>query len=142
MSAEADLALHIATTLGGPYVYGSNVREGPVRKPSDDAVPGAVPHACVFCISTGGLDDIPFADGGAKTAEKRFTVQIWVRSEPLAYDDGATLAQAVFDAVDKTPPAGYFEARALASQPAYVRMDDTDHHEWSINVLLRRSVGV
>lgn len=142
MTVESDLAAHIATVLGAPYVYGANVREGPVRKPTDGVATGSVPHECVFCVGTGGLDDQAYADGGAKTAEKRFTVQIWVRSEPLAYDDGKALADAVFDAVDKTPPAGYFECRALASQAAYVRLDDTDHHEWSINVLLRQSVGV
>jgi hypothetical protein len=141
VTVEADIAAEITTNLGVGFTLGGNVRTGPVRKPTDDqTITGAVPHKCIFCLGTGGIDDVPFIDGGAKGAEQRLTVQVWVRSNPKDYDGGKALADSVFLAIDKNPPTGYHEARALASAPIYVRQDDTDHHEWSINVLARRCV--
>lgn len=134
---EGDVAAHLATELA--RVVGETIFTGPVRKKSDDqALAAAVPDEAIFVLGTGGLADFPLIDGGAFGREARPTVQIWVRSEPRDYDGGRTLAAETFVAIDKNPPAGYFEARAADSAPAYVRRDDEDHHEWSINVTLKR----
>lgn len=137
MSVEQDVAQHIAPLVAG-LTYGTNCREGPVRKRSDNpAVAGAVPDKCVFVLSTAGRKDEPWQNGGGFLWP---SVQIWVRSEVQRYTDGLTLAQAVWDAVDKNPPTGYQEARCGNSGPLYVREDDAGHHEWSINVDLWKQV--
>jgi hypothetical protein len=143
MTVEADLAQGAVATLGAGYTYGVNMLTGPVRKPSDNqALATAVPHKAAFFNSTGGITSVPFLDGGSKTEEERLTVQIWIRSKPGDYDDGKAFAQAIFNAVDMTPPTGYFECRAMNSAPMYVGLDQTDHHVWSVNVLMNRMVGV
>ena len=136
-SLEGDVAAHLATELG--LAVGSEIFTGPVRKVSDDqSVGGAVPDEAIFVLATGGFADIPVVDGGALGREARPTVQIWIRSVPRDYDGGRALAASTFVAIDKNPPAGYFESRAADSAPAYIRRDDEDHHEWSINVTLKR----
>jgi hypothetical protein len=137
MTVEADVAARLGATVGG-LTYGANVREGPQRKPTDNtALPGAVPHACVFCVGTGGIDDVPFVDGGASTSEKRPTVQVLVRSDPNDFDGGRARADACFAALNLKSFGAYHEVRALGSAPAYVHRDEQDHHVWSINVALR-----
>lgn len=134
---ESDVASHLATELG--LVVGTDIFVGPVRKVSDDpSVPGAVPDEAIFVLGSGGFADVPIIDGGSYGREARPTVQIWVRSAPRDYDGGRTLSSSTYAAIDKNPPAGYFEARASDSAPAYVRRDDEDHHEWSINVTLKK----
>lgn len=146
MSFEKDLAQAIGAdvVLAAPpfsLVYGTSVREGPVRKESDNPLlTGAVPHKCVFVLGTTGITDEPWVDGGTRTGLKKYGAQIWVRSEVEDYDAGRALADAVFNAVDKVPPAGYLECRALNSGPAYVRKDAMGHHEWTINVILHQQV--
>ena len=136
-SLEGDVASHLATQLG--LVVGENVFTGPVRKVSDNqAIAGAVPDQAIFVLGTGGFPDIPIIDGGDFGREARPTVQIWIRSLPRDYDGGKTLSSNTYVAIDKNPPSGYFEARAASSQPTYVRRDDEDHHEWSINITLKR----
>lgn len=144
MSVEQDVAIALAVSLSGvPYslVYGTNCREGPVRKASDNQLlTGKVPHRCVFILSTTGEPDEPWQDGGLKTGRLKPGVQIWVRSDVQQYTNGLALAQAVWFAMDKTPPTGYQEARCSNSGPLYVREDDAGHHEWSINLILHKQV--
>ena len=136
-SIETDVATHLAAEMG--LTVGVNIFTGGLRGVSDNpSVPGAVPDSAIFVLATGGFTDIPVIDGGNLGREAQPTVQIWVRSEPRDYDGGRVLAANTFVAIDKNPPAGYFEARAANSEPAYVRQDDEDHHEWSVNVTLKR----
>lgn len=139
MTDEEALARHIATELS--LTLRRQVFTGPVRPVAENqTTPGAVRAGAVFCLGTGGLQDIPFVDGGQGGAERRPTVQVFVRSTPDDYDAGRKLADDVFSAVDKSPPAGYFDCRASGSAPFYVGKDDEGHHEWSINVLLKQQV--
>lgn len=143
MSTESDLAASIAALVVPSMVVGTNVFTGPVRKAAETAnaaTGGKVPHRAVFCLGTGGIDDIPYVDGGLKQALRQPTVQVWIRSDPENYDDGKALADAVFDAIDKNPPTGYAECRALGSRPAYVVKDEKGHHLWTVNVLLRQPI--
>jgi hypothetical protein len=136
-SVENDVAAHLAASLG--LVVGTDVFTGQVRGVSDNqSLPGAVKDRAVFVLLTGGLADVPIIDGGNAGREARPTVQIWVRGNPRDYDGGRTLSSQVYAAIDKRPPSGYFEARATSSAPIYVRQDDQEHHEWSINVTLKR----
>jgi hypothetical protein len=141
LTSEADLATALATQLGGYWVLGTTVRTGPVRKASDvPATTGAVPHRAIFILETGGADDVPFLDGGTRTAESRVLLQAWVRSAPAEYDQGKADADAAWLALDKRPPAGYHEVRCLGSVPGYLGIDEKDHHEWSFSVLAKRCV--
>jgi len=139
MSIETDVAQHLATELG--LTYGDNVFAGPLRRASENqALANAVPHQAIFCLGSGGIDSIPYVDGGGGAKEARFTVQVIVRSKPNDYTTGANLASDSFDALDMNPPTGYFECRALASAPLYIQRDDLDHHVWTINVLLKQQL--
>lgn len=141
MTVEEDIATQIADNTAG-VVLGTDVFTGPPRAFDLDnpSVPGAVPEQAIFCLGTGGIDDIPYVDGGDKNAQKRYTVQVTIRSNPEDYDGGKTLADAVFEAIDKNPPDTYEEVRALNSSPLYVREDEGNHHEWVINLLVRKCV--
>lgn len=140
MASGLDVATQIAATVPA-LTLGVNCFHGPVREADADlAAPGAIPHEAVFCLGTGGLVDEPFQDGGLKTALKRPAVTIRIRSNLDDFDGGLSLANDVFDAIDKTPPTGYIEARAANSQPNYLRQDDVGHHEWTINVSLMITV--
>lgn len=133
-----DAAAAIATTLAASpssLTYGSNVRPGPLCPP-DTAGTKPVPERCVFVLQTMGLNDIPYLDGGSKTSEKRLGLQITIRSPRNDYDNGLTLALAVWAAIDKTPPSGYSEARAFGSGPGYVGKDSSGCHIFSINVIV------
>jgi hypothetical protein len=137
VALEGDVAAHLAAELG--LVVGIDIFTGPVRGPSDDStVPGAVPERAVFVLATGGFADVPIVDGGAGGREARPTVQLWIRGLPRDYDGARSLAASVYAAIDKRPPAGYFEARASESGPGYVRLDNGERHEFSVNVTLRR----
>jgi hypothetical protein len=139
MSVETDIAQHLASEMG--LTYGFNIFAGPMRKPAGNlALPNAVQHQAVFCLQTSGMDSIPYCDGGLGTKEARYTVQVIVRSPVNDYTTGSKLADDVFAALDMNPPAGYFECRALASQPAYLMRDDLDHYLWSINCLVKEAI--
>jgi len=141
MSTEADVAAHVRTVLAGvPYLLtADSCRAGPPRKPTENQLlPGAVPARCVFALATGGMPATAFIDGGAGGRDERLTVQLWVRSNPRDYEGGRDLAEAVFGAVEMNPPPGFYESRAVSSEAAYVREDEQNHHEWSINITLRR----
>lgn len=140
IDVEKDLALHIRGFLAGaPHsLTVANCRAGPPKKPTENqAITGAVPSRCVFVQGTGGFQPTAFVDGGLGTKDARPTAQIWIRSNPRDYDGGRALALAVFGAVDLNPPSGYYESRALMSEPGYVREDEQNHHEWTVNVMLR-----
>lgn len=142
MTIETDVAAFIRSSLSAPphSLTTTNCRAGSPRKATENqGIPGAVPARCVFVLSTGGFSSIPFVDGGARTKDERPTVQIYVRSNPRDYSGGKALADAVHAAIDMRPPDGFYEARATTSEPTYVREDEQNHHEWSINVALRRA---
>lgn len=136
MTVESDVADFLRTALA---LSAEECRSGPVRKPTErQDLPGSVPSQCIFCLGTGGYASIPFIDGGQKTKEERLTVQVWVRSNPRDYDGGKSLADSAFAALDMSPPDGYFECRGMDSAATYIREDEQNHHEWSINVTLKR----
>lgn len=141
MTTESTVAAHIRTVLSGaPHsLSASNCRPGPPKKPTENqSVPGSIPSRCVFVLSTGGIQPTAFIDGGNGGKDERLTFQIWIRSNPRDYEGGAILANAVYSAIDMNPPTGFYEARARTSEPMYLRQDEQNHHEWSINVVLNR----
>lgn len=139
---EAVLATHLkALLVASPYSRASTLKvlPGAPRKPSEvQSVTGAVPHECLFVLGTGGLNKIPFVDGGERGGILRPTFQIWVRSKVRDYDGGRALALDAFDAIDMQPPTGFIECRAQGSAPIYVEEDDTNHHAWAINLWCMR----
>lgn len=141
MNAEQAVAQALAGVGSPALAYGTSVRDGNVRKQSDNqSIPKAVPHRCVFVQETQGITGVPYVDGGNKTGERFVGLQVWIRGDPNVYEATKLLANAVFDALDMSPPAGAFEMRAQGSGPAYVRKDELDRHNFTINLILKRQV--
>jgi len=138
MTVSDSTAQHIAALVVG-LTYGQNCRPGPVQKPSENqSIPGAIPEECVFCVDVGGPKNIPYIDGGAGTSESLPGVFILVRSEVNDYDGGKTLSDEIFSAIDMNPPTGFFESRAQTSQPVYLSKDETNHHQFTLDVILKQ----
>jgi hypothetical protein len=113
---------------------GRSLFAGAARSADDD---DGADHLCVFVLATGGAPSRPIKGG---PDERNPSVQITIRSNPpgveRAFRDGQTLARAVYEAVDRNPPAGYCECRAVASHPLYIGEDSEGRHEWTINLSL------
>jgi len=129
-----EAVMGVVRTAIPSLVLGRSLLVGPVRSPDDD---GGVNHKCVFVLVTAGNQSRPIK-GGAD--ERSPSIQITVRSDPpsapRAFRDGQTLARAVYEAVDQSPPAGYCEVRAVSSHPLYIGEDEEGRHEWTINLLM------
>ncbi len=142
MTLLSDIADHLLNdgTLMGPdfSLVANEVRPGPKMPVSrDTAIATGIPDRCVFITPTGGMKDIAYKDGGQRGREERPSVQILVQSPAFDFDSGLALADAVYEAINLRPPDAYFDAQALG-RPAYLRVDDQGHHEFVINVLLKR----
>lgn len=149
MSVEEDVVAHLIAEVA--ELNSINCRRGPVEKATGShrsaSVTNAVPQECVFVLDTAGLPAIAFS-GSVEAIEPEFvgylegetypSVQIWVRSGTMDYDGGKATGVAILKAIDMRPPTGYFEATASTSTPTWVRKDETDHNEWSINVDLKQ----
>lgn len=147
MSVAQDVVAHLIAEVA--ELNSTNCRRGPVEKASDAhrTVTGGVPHQCVFVNETPGISAIAFS-GSIEAEEPEFdgylqgesypSVQIYIRSNKFEYDQSLALGEAIIKAIDMRPPSGYFEAKVSTSSPVWVRRDETDHHEWSINVDLKQ----
>lgn len=65
---------------------------------------------------------------------KRASVQVRVRSNVNDFAGGQQKARAVWSALQRAVLAGYMSITARESEPVYLGQDDTEHHEWSVNV--------
>ena len=140
MTVSDDVAQKIAADVLD-LTYGQNIRPGPITKPSQNqTVTGAIPEECVFVLDNGGPIDLPYIDGGNRTGENYSNVSVFIRSKVNDYDGGKALADTTRSAIDKNPPAGYFEARAQTSQAIYVQKNETQHHEFTFDVILKKTV--
>lgn len=101
-------------------------KRGPVR-PTPDVVAQAA-----FVIPTGGPGPEPFNNAGNDFG--RPTVQ--VRSRAAKSADSITFAIAIRDALNKKPPAGFVECRALETGPILLGLDDQGNTEYSQNFTL------
>jgi hypothetical protein len=161
MTAAADVATHIAARvvegtpaageIEGPVnlTYGANCREGPERPATENqGAQGAVPDECVFVVPTGGFPDEPFRGGDPTLTPRTTPPETWpgiekptfdvvVRGLRKNFDRAYELALVVRQAIDKSPPAGYFESRA-PNPPNYVREDEENRHIFIFTVELRR----
>lgn len=112
---------------------GNNLFRGPVRPPSK----GKIPSEAVFALDTSGLE--PQYCIGDKTGQALlFTfVQVRVRGCPNDYSGGRDLADKVltsFHDYPKNPIEGLMNIQPRESSPIYLGQDDTEHHEWSMNL--------
>jgi hypothetical protein len=131
------VARYIPNLLSG-LDYGKNVRLGPPNKPStNQSLANAVPERCVFVLMARGSTSEAHLGGGGI---KKPLVQVWVRGKRNNYEDARDLAFSIFEAIDKKPPPGYFECRALYSSPEYVQQDEVGSHEFLITLDLRGQV--
>lgn len=117
----------------GTLTKGTNLFFGPEIPPDGGAT---VPHLCVFCLGTGG----PPAEGFFSTdeVERRFTVQIIVRSNVDLRVAGLALARSIYPEIHEWVPGtgGYFNVVVREADPVYLGLDDTEHHRWANNVEL------
>jgi hypothetical protein len=138
METDAErVGRHIEKMVSG-LVYGTTVRIGPPSKPSTNtSLTGSIPERCVFVLPTRGNTAEVWGGGGGI---RRPAIQIWVRGAKNNWDDAYQLAVSIHNALEQRPPAGYFEARALFSQPEYMQQDEMGCHEFVINLDLRMQV--
>ena len=130
MAAPPDEA--VATALAAAAIgltLGANLFRGPVRPPS-----AGVPHKAVFALATGGPAPLVHTQGGAGPDVKRASVQVRVRSDVDGFSVGHALARSAWSALQRATLAGYMAATCRESEPVYLGMDATEHHEWSVNV--------
>jgi hypothetical protein len=101
------------------------------------ARPPTVPHAALFVLATGGpAPDLYFRVGAGSASFYRVNVQVRVRSEVEKFGDAQTKAVQVRDKLHLAELAGYVACKVLSSEPLYLGQDDTEHHEFSVNVTL------
>lgn len=130
MAAPPDEAVRtVIDSALATLTFGTNLFQGPVRDPSV-----TVPHQSVFCLSTGGPAPLLHSQGGAGPDIKRASVQVRVRSNVGDFAAGQALARSVWSALQRAVFAGYMNIVCRESEPVYLGQDDTEHHEWSVNV--------
>lgn len=116
---------------------GTNLFRGIVRPPTSTAEGATlIPDRAVFCLCTGGGELQLFVDGGAGKQDAITTVQVRIRSEIGAYEDGAALARAVRGAIHLKTLPGYNDVQVREPEPIFIGPDSAGRFEWSINVAL------
>lgn len=141
VSVSTDVAAQLLArfvTLGVPgFVLGTNLRVGQVQVQGDGGIGAgpAVPAKCIFIQATTGITDEPMHDG---TTIKKWGIMVTIRGAARKWVETETLASDTFTALDKFPPAGYFESRAPGSYPNFVREDDAGFPTWTINLILQK----
>lgn len=133
MAPPPDSAVASLLVTAGQGVLGSTLFLGPVRPPS-----AGVPHKAIFCLATGGASPLTHSMNNAGPDIKRASVQVRVRSNVNDFSGGQTVARAVWSALQRAVFAGYMSITCRESEPVYLGQDDTEHHEWSVNVETQR----
>ena len=132
---SAAVAALLASVAPGPSlgVVGVSIFTGPVRP----AAPPAIPHQAIFCLLTGGPPPSPyFQNGGTSASFYRATVQVRIRGPQDQFRLGELLALQVRDKLHLAQLSGFVRCAANGSAPLYLGLDDTEHHEWSVNVTI------
>jgi len=132
-SPDSDVVTKLNGVSGWTTGAGRNLFRGPVRPPSTE-----IPHAACFVLASAG--PAPEAFSGS-TPELRYSaVQVRTRSNAgttsSVYVDGLTKARATRDALHHATISGYHDVRAMQTEPVYIGVDESGHHEWSINLEL------
>jgi minor capsid protein len=100
-------------------------------------VSAAVPENCVFVrpgVSPPSEDTFKRLHGMA-----RFGVQVQVRGPRLDFLTAYTKARAIRSGCHGSPPSGYQDCKALASDPLYLGKDSQDRPSFTINFHLAQS---
>ena len=131
------------TSVEGPfnYVYGENVRPGPVRPPDKDQTqPGAIPHRCVFVQPVIAPPTTAYIGGRALNSEPSDwrgnypdSFQVLCRARPDEEDMAFNMADAAYRGIDKTTTAGYFAITA-ETRPQRLMRDAQGAAEYVFNV--------
>lgn len=135
MAVEPDKAVVdalVAASIG--LVLGTNLFRGEVRAP----VTGQIPGRAVFALTTGGPVPTMFVQGNTGPDVRDVSVQVRVRGDVGAFEDGQALAESVWKALQRVEVADYMSVAMRESAPASLGQDDTEHPEWSMNVDTRR----
>ena len=122
----------VSSILAGASIgltVGTNLFLGPVREQA-----AGMPHKAVFCLATGGPSPLMHVQGNTGPDIKRSNVQIRIRSDVGAFAVGQALARSVWSALQRATFTGYMGIACRESEPVYLGQDDTEHHEWSVNV--------
>jgi len=130
--ARIDSAVAATLNTGiGALTLGTNLFTGPLR-PAGNKIPGKA----VFVMASGGPQPRSYSDGGSGHTLREPSVQILCRGEAGvgALSDAQTLADLVFNAVEKFKPAGAIGAFTVESSPNYVGTDEQGRHIFSVNL--------
>ena len=131
MTTAGDVAAQLQTA--GVGTVGTNIFRGGMRPPS-----GAIPHACIFVLPSGGSGPFPFLEGPTGNDYFRPRVQVLIRGNVGAYIATQTTAQSVFDAIHKSSITGFFQCLASNPEPLYLGLDDSEHPMFSVNFELHK----
>ena len=112
---------------------GTNLFRGPIR-PSISSTGTSIPHEAVFCLTTGGPAPREFIQGNTGPDMKFANVQVRVRSNVGSFGSGQTLAATVWTTLQRAVFTDYMSVTLRESEPVYLGQDDTEHHEWTMNV--------
>lgn len=122
----------LAATGALSLVEGTNLFRGPLREDEAQGVPVGI---AVFVTTQDGAPPSPYM--GA-TPESFWTAQvrIRVRSARDAFDAGQTHARLILTTLHLATLTGYVACRSTNSEPGYLGVDPTDHHQWLVVVEL------
>ena len=118
----------VLATAGIGLTVGANLFRGPVRPQS-----ATIPHKAVFCLTTGGPAPLTHDIKNGGPDIKRGAVQVRVRSDVGKFEAGQLLATNAWNALQRAEAPGYMSITCRESAPVYLGLDDTEHHEWTIN---------
>jgi len=131
------------TTVEGPFdfVYGGNVRPGPVRPPDKDQTQtGAIPHRCTFVQPIPAPVTTAYIGGRAADNEPSDwkgnypdSFQVCCRARPDEEDVAFNMADAAYRAIDKAVTAGYFAITA-ETRPQRLQRDEQGAAEYVFTV--------
>lgn len=106
---------------------------GPAQDPRSD-----IPAEAVFVLQTGGMQPLGYMDSSDKDF-RPVRIQARIRSAPHDYPGGKTLALAVQGALQRAflGSPGYVSVLCEQASPNYWGRDDKEHHDWSVNAVVR-----
>jgi len=123
MGVELDIAN--ALQAAGLGTVATDIFEGLVRDGADIA------DAAIFVLKTGGPTALRDLTTENRVYRSEF-VDVHVRSDVNARTVGQQTAEAVFQALANTTPAGY--VMWLAREPTPIEQDNKGRHRWVVGV--------
>ena len=112
------------------WALGTNVFRGPPQPAK-----GPVPVVSLWVSSASSPEATYLKDGGLLESRR---VKVHLRNLATKYAELETMGEAVHRALDRNPPAGYYECKSLSSNMSMMGSDDQGHLLSVCDFLLQR----